>query len=530
MNAPAPREGWMAALLVAYVVLLFGGVHCAAPGLSERDGYYHARLSNQFFERGLSREFPWTQASTWRDGYCDKEFLYHALMAPFCTNDAEPVRGALVLQTLLAALVVAMLWFVLRKQDVPHAWAFAALLLVMGVPVLYRMAMVRSHVLSMALALFGMHLLYKQRWKALFALGFVYAWGYTFPMVLVMVAAPYVAGQWLGGGRFDWRSPLAAFAGVAAGLAVHPYSPHTLELFLTILDIVRGGLQGSDASMALGAEIHPLSTRDFLLGMPMFVGLWMAVTLCGWGLGRRIAPETMGALCAALFWFGMSMVFFRFVEYGAPLAALAAGMLFRDAWPGLRDGLADAGKRAAAGVLALALLGAHVWTLYYAAEVTAALDPPRYRGAAAWMARNLGEGETVANLWWDDFPDLYYDGSRQRYLWGIDPNFTQRWDPEKAGKLEAMRDQKVPLDAKWLAETFGARVLVLAHSLALRYPMLTTDAWQPVYVDASAVVFALTGPEGPPAKMPADARRVADPNHAFRPADRALGGLPDGEK
>ncbi|MCC6475285.1 MAG: hypothetical protein IT514_16245, partial [Burkholderiales bacterium] len=138
--------------------------------------------------------------------------------------------------------------------------------------------------------------------------------------------------------------------------------------------------------------------------------------------------------------------------------------------------------------------------------------------------------ETAVNLWWDDFPDLYYDGARQRYLWGIDPNFTQRWDPEVAGKLEAMRDRKVPLDAKWLAETFGARVMVLAHSLALRYPQLTTEAWRPVYVDRSGVVFALTGPEGPPAKMPDDAPRVADAEHAFRPADRALTGEPKKEK
>ncbi|MCK6472251.1 MAG: hypothetical protein L6R28_10935 [Planctomycetes bacterium] len=483
MNAPAPREGWMAALLLVYVLLLFGGVHFASPGLSERDGYYHARLANQFFERGLSREFPWTQASTWREGYCDKEFLYHALMAPFCTNDAEPVRGALVLQTLLAALVVGMLWFVLRKQDVPHAWAFAALLLVMGVPVLYRMAMVRSHVLSMALAVFGMHLLYRQRWKALLALGFVYAWSYTFPMVLVMFAAPYVVGHWVGGGRLDWRSPLAAFAGVMLGLVVHPYSPQTLETFATILEIVRMGFSGRrHAELELGKEIYAYSTRAFLLAFPVWLAGMAAVTLCGWRLGRRLTPQAFGALFAALAWLAMTMTFSRFMEYGAPLACLAFGLIARDAWAAnaapqeapqietppkdtpRRGGMAGLMRKDAAAAVLLLVVSAHAWIAYVFVRESMKCPPPRFRAASAWMAEHLEPGETVVNLWWDDFPDLYYDGYRQRYLWGIDPTFTLRLEPNGEGLaklLEDMRAGRVPLDGAVLRKVFGARVMAV---------------------------------------------------------------------
>lgn len=511
MNAPAPREGWMAALLVAYVVLLFGGVHCAAPGLSERDGYYHARLSNQFFERGLSREFPWTQASTWRDGYCDKEFLYHALMAPFCTNDAEPVRGALVLQTLLAALVVAMLWFVLRKQDVPHAWAFAALLLVMGVPVLYRMAMVRSHVLSMALALFGMHLLYKQRWKALFALGFVYAWGYTFPMVLVMVAAPYVAGQWLGGGRFDWRSPLAAFAGVLLGLAIHPFSPQTLETFATILEIVRMGFSGRrHADLELGKEIYAYSTRAFLLAFPVWLAGMAGVTLCGWRLGRRLTPQAFGTLCTALAWLAMTMTFSRFMEYGAPLACLAFGLVARDilnssgteglgAAPASGQALGKAKRRAVMAVAVL-LLCAHGWMATIFVRESMKCPPPRFRAAAAWMREHLEPGETVVNLWWDDFPDLYYDGYGQRYLWGIDPTFTLRFNPdgaERAKLLEDMRTGRRPLDGSVLRRAFGSRVLVVRKQAVAGSIGKGLVNVRGAYRDDQALVFwLLDGPQG----------------------------------
>lgn len=471
MNAPAPREGWMAALLLAYVLVLFGAVHYASPGLSERDGYYHARLANQFFERGLSREFPWTQASTWREGFCDKEFLYHALLAPFCTNGAEPVRGALVLQTLLAALVVAMLWFVLRRQDVPHAWAFAALLLALGGPILYRMGMVRSHVLSMALALFGMHLLYKERWKALLALGFVYAWSYTFPLVLVMIAVPYALGHRLAGGKFDWRSPLAAFAGVVLGLAIHPFSPLTLETFLTYLDVVRMGFEGKgQADLELGKEIYAYTTRAFLEAFPLWCASMGALALLGWRLGRRLSPRAFGTLCVAVCWFAMTLLFSRFMEYGAPLACLALGLAARDLWQACEEQGAcawPAKRRTNLLAAAVVLLAGHTWGLAYFLPASTQAPPPRFRDAAVWMAEHLEPGETVVNLWWDDFPDLYYDGYRQHYLWGLDPTYTLRDKPDGAAKarlLEEMRSGRVPLDGAILRKAFGARVLAVRAS------------------------------------------------------------------
>ena len=83
MSAPLPKPAssgplrtWIPpGLLALYALLLFGATALFQEGLFERDGYFHARFAALMPTQGLSRAFPWTQLSIWRDRFCDKEFL-----------------------------------------------------------------------------------------------------------------------------------------------------------------------------------------------------------------------------------------------------------------------------------------------------------------------------------------------------------------------------------------------------------------------------------------------------------------------
>jgi hypothetical protein len=107
------------------------------------------------------------------------------------------------------------------------------------------------------------------------------------------------------------------------------------------------------------------------------------------------------------------------------------------------------------------------------------------------MARHLAPEEVVVNLYWDDFPDLFYSAPRQRYLWGIDPTYTIRFDAERARLLERTRRREIPLDPQALVQAFGARYLVLRASRAAAYLELQRPPCREVYRDGSAVVFRL---------------------------------------
>lgn len=484
--------------LLLYVLCLYGGTALLQDGLFERDGYYHARLAQMMPERGLSRSFPWTQLSTWRDRYCDKELLYHVAMMPFAQIGPEPILGARIFATILSVAVVAALFLVLRADGARWPVFFAALPLAMGGLFLARLGMIRSHVLSMLLLLVEVHFLLRRRWRALLVLGFVHAWSYTVPFVLLLTAAPLVLGRWLGRGGLDWRSLAAAGAGPALGLAIHPYSPLTLETFFTYLQIFRLGMQGVGTSgFELGNEIYPYSLPVLWDIYPLLLVLAPLLALAAVLRRRQLAPETLGLVCSTALWFAMTMASARFVEYLVLLLAIAVALVVRDvasAADGLpgrlrRDGVL---RRAVAVGAFAALVGFHAASMtFYVHYQGQAAPPPFFRGASAWMSGHLAPGETVINLYWDDFPDLFYAAPRQHYLWGLDPTFTILEDPDRARLLERSRRHLVPLDAGALRGAFRSRHLVLRASRAGGYPELRRPPFQEVYRDRSAVVYRI---------------------------------------
>ncbi|MGE5285069.1 MAG: hypothetical protein ACM3OG_08880 [Actinomycetota bacterium] len=485
-------------LLFLYVACLFGATASLQDGLFERDGYYHARFARMMPERGLSRHFPWTQISTWKDRFCDKEFLYHLAMMPFAQIGEEPIFGARLFACLLSVAVVVTLFCVLRANRARWPAFFAALPLAMGGLFIARLGMIRSHVLSMLLLLLGVHFLLGRKWRALFVLGFVYAWSYTVPFVLLITAAPFVVGRWLGRGGLDWRSVAAAGAGSTLGLALHPYTPITLESILTYMQVFRLGLEGvASSGFELGNEIYPYPLPVFFNIYPLVVITQPLLAALAVGWRRRLAPETAGAVLASLLWFGMTMASARFVEYSVLLLAVALALLIRDACAA-ESGLPARilrNRRARLAVLAGALgtlVCFHVYSMtFYVVYQTEAAPPRRFQGASVWMARHLAPRETVINLFWDDFPDLFYDAPRQYYLWGLDPTYTIRYDRETAIDLERMRQGKKPLNGRAMKALFASRYLILRTSRAVRFPELRVPPFTEVFRDGSAVLFRI---------------------------------------
>ena len=483
--------------LLAYVLCLYGATAVLQDGLFERDGYYHARVSQMALGRGFTRSFPWTQLSTWRDRYCDKEVLFHLAMAPFTLLGDAPIGGARAFVVLLSVTVVALLFWLLRAHGVPWPAFFAALPLAAGGLFLARLGMIRSHVLSMALLLLGVHFLLQRRWRALVVLGFVYAWSYTVPFVLVMTAIPFAMGRWLAGGGLDWRSVAASGGGAVLGLAIHPYSPLTLETLLTYVQIFRVGMQGVGRSgFELGNEIYPYPLPVLWDIYPLLLLLAVALVLVVLVRRRALSAEAIGAAAAATFWLGMTLASARFVEYQVLLLAVAVALVVRD----LVRGGGPEGRLArhprwgpAIAVASLSLLVAfHARSMRFYAVYQSSAAPARFfDGAGEWMARNLYAGETVINLYWDDFPDLYYSAPRQHYLWGLDPVYSIRYDGERALALERARRRAEPLDGAALKRTFQSRWLVLRAARARRYPELSRPPFHLAYGDEAAAVYRI---------------------------------------
>jgi len=497
------KKGWAIESLVTrlffvYVFCLFTATALFQNGLFERDGYYHARLAQLMPERGISQSFPWTQLSTWKDRYCDKEFLYHLAMMPFAQLGSEPILGARIFATLLSVAVIGALYLVLRANKVRWPLFFAALPFAMGGLFIARLGMIRSHVLSMLLLMFGIHFMLHRRWRALFVLGFVFSWSYTVPFVLLITVGAFAVGQWLGKGGLDFRSVAAAGFGSILGLAVHPYSPMTLETFLTYVQIFRIGIQGVDKSgFELGNEIYPYPLAVFFDIYPLIVILIPLLVLFVLLRRKHLAPGTFGVVLSALCWFAMTTASSRFVEYAVLLLAIAVALAVRDTLsaqdvvprlPALSKRLRWFIAAAAIGML----LAFHVYSMKFYIIYQTTTAPPRFfQGASLWMEHHLAPDETVINLFWDDFPDLFYAAPRQWYIWGLDPTYTIRYDRNKAVLLENFRRHLTRLDGRMLADMLQAHWLILRASRVDRYPELRSAPFREVYRDNAAVLFKI---------------------------------------
>ena len=515
--ASAPRARLFsrigAAALILYFTIVFQGLQFSGAGVMERDGYYHARYSQMLPEFGFSRSFPWMDATRLRDNWCDKDVLYHVFLAPFCQDANDPISGAQWATVLLFGLILALSYVIAERLGMRFPVLLPAILGAGGALWWLRMLMVRSHVLSVIFLIIAMAIAYagaarrlRRPWLWMGILGFLYAWSYSTPLVLMWVAGAAAFGQWLGGGGLDWKTPLAAAVSIALGLLIHPFSPATLEVTLTILHIALTGMgmQQTAHASGVGTEFHPLPFVEGFLRSETIVAILVVLSaIFAFQAWRRkqLRPATVAALCVALCALVMNFRFTRFAEYNIPAWAITAGMVWSDRFRDLDLSAFYRTQKLKAAAMLVAcvaiIAGLNWWTVYELQPVMAKQPPVSFRGAARWMEQNLEPGEVVLNFWWSDWPELYYSAPRQRYTVGLDPQFLDRYDPERSQILDGMRTGQVPIDFNMLRETFRVRVMVISRRVAVHYPPLRSRKWKSAYEDEDAVVYWLNDSNTP---------------------------------
>jgi hypothetical protein len=205
----------------------------------------------------------------------------------------------------------------------------------------------------------------------------------------------------------------------------------------------------------------------------------------------------------------MMVTFERFIEYAAPCACIALGLVVRDLLGDLDFDDPERPSRRTAQVAALGgavvvLLALHMWTLELNYAYLRVVEHDNFNddallfyrgryfdGAAAWLKRNVPPKTVVANFYWDDFPELFYSAPEMYYLVGLDPTFMRLAYPDKALLVENMRLGKTPFNFATLQRTFGTKFVVLRTLNADKFPELRSDAAKArvVFSDALAVIY-----------------------------------------
>lgn len=433
-----------------------------APKVAGVDGFYHLGHAGRYLRRGLfDTSFPWATQSVIGDLGADLWWGFHMVLVPFMAVFSDVALALPVAALTLSLLACAGLYWVLVRHGLPGAGWWTALFFIAVPNVMYRLLMVRPHVLSLVLALLLLSFLVRGRARHVLVISAAIAWLHIglFWMAPGVVAAyalarglEHAAGLGMTGSDRQMSVPVpvalvAVLVGTALGVFLRPHPLASIEL--AWVQIVRlFAEKATHRPLVFAVELRPLPLLEFLRSSWTFLIAWAAALAAGaWFAlrGRKAgqvtddgrarsdahvlpAPERTlflaTTLCAVVF-LALTLVSARraLVEF------VAFGFLaFPIAW----RWMVPPPARRRVTLAALALLVVHLpWAARrHELNVTYVARPPdTLEDAALWLRANSSEGEVVFHAHWDNFGPLFARDDVNGFLGGMDPIFQYAHDP-----------------------------------------------------------------------------------------------------
>ncbi|MBM4183532.1 MAG: hypothetical protein FJ207_04805 [Gemmatimonadetes bacterium] len=422
------------AVLAAHVSLF--------PKIADLDGFYHLGHAAAYAEGSIfDTSFPWATQSVISDRGADLWWGFHVVLLPF-TALGSVEWGVRVGAVALTLVLIGAFYATLRRLGVSGA-SWWTLVFFLAVPnVLFRLVMLRPHMLSLAACLLLLSVLVRGRWWQATLLATGIAW-----MHLSLAWAPLaVAGAYafvraveraLGVPRDPAGvPPIAALATVTLGVtAGWLLRPHPIETgALAGVQIIRLLAEKSTQEpLTFAVELYPLSVVELARSSWLFLAVWLgavalAVRACVKGAFDD-APRERTLLVSALL---VSLAFLlltlfsarRAMEYWVAFGALALPFLWARMAP-------LAGGRAVRAGVALVIAGHLGWGAWrHGLNVDlVASRPDTMAEVARFLEANTAPGDVVFHGKWDNFGPLFAHNRSNRYLGGMDPIFQFSHDP-----------------------------------------------------------------------------------------------------
>lgn len=289
-----------------FVVAFFGFAFffLDAPVIPDADSYFHLAVAREFATHGYPETLPWTRFSIHGDAFGDKEFLFHALLAPFARTDAA-TGGRLALALLNATFAATITYFATASLGwwsvVVPLWMYIA------APMMtFRLIRLRPELLALLLLLAFVRVASTKRYVWMGVLAAIFALSYTAFHVVIGLAILW----WIR--ERDWKLPVVATAGVIAGLLAHPGFPDNLHVWW-----VQNVLYFLHKSrLDVGDEIAPMTIGFFLLAN---LGFWIGIGVLAY---RAPRPAFRHAAITAVVFAVLAILMQRMAVYFVPFATL----------------------------------------------------------------------------------------------------------------------------------------------------------------------------------------------------------------
>src|SRR3989344_3485427 len=209
-------------IVVAVLIILFSlFIHARLADIADADSFYHIKHAALYRTDGVTQSaFPWTQYSSVNKYSSDLWYGFHILLIPL-TYLSDQVGAIKIGEFLITVIVLLLAYWAFRKLQLKWPLFWLALFALATADLLYRIAMLRPHPLSLGLAILLFAFLREPPEKTrdaeasgarapslipLFIIGALFSWIHIslswLPVLIVLV----VGGFWLLQRRyFAWK-------------------------------------------------------------------------------------------------------------------------------------------------------------------------------------------------------------------------------------------------------------------------------------------------------------------------------------
>jgi len=464
--------------------------------LLDTDSYFHLALARFIKAGGFLKDFPWTQFSTMKDSFSDKDLLLHLYTVPFLwVFKSELLAGKLAAWSLGAGFFTAAALLCRRYLNGYFASVLALSLFCCPYFVSYSLYLRPAALAGLFTILSVYFLVRKNRW-AVFACSWLYALAHISAFTVIYFAVLCEVLRKLRDGEFYWRNICFAAAGLAAGFILHPNFPYNIYTVF-INGLMAPALAAGNSHINFAMELFSLPSKDMLLeNFPVAVSFTGMLAVSFWHR-PKVSFDTLVFAASALTYCFLAMVSLRFWYPAVALSALAAASFARD-W--FSDTGGNSRPRKAAFLLVwcvvLAVFGAYSFRKISIRVAQKAVFNQPLEDAAIWMSRNVPPGEIVFHSLWSDTPYLIYFNPRDYYLVVLDPVYMRYYSPQLQRLYQDMSMGTVDNMAGVIKETFGARYVFTMKMVGF-YARAREDArFRLIYENSEVSVFEIVDSTG----------------------------------
>ena len=416
------------------------------------DQYFHFKYAYLLRTQGwdVVEHFRWIQSSPEPTGgghYAVN--LFQGSLIPF-TYFSDWLLGLRVAEAFYASIVVALIYYIMRKERVRYP-LFFTLLLASSTFFMARILLGRAFVLILGLIFLEMHLAIHRKYIPLIVIVILHVlWHQNTYFLPFMMVGIVEFSRYFVEKKIDIKNMFVTVCGIIVGMMFFPGFPRSLISRMSNLFGIKENISGGSAGGALGGgELITVDFSSYFLGeMTMFILLVGSIGLLVFlyfkqkeDEGKKKRKRKFGMINKTyLHWvyslliflsivlFGSMMIMGRFFDFVFPaavlLSAFIVAILLESKFISLKNSTIEWMSMLVWVFVDVLFAGAMF--IVYKKSNTFDYEPAKL--AAQWIDENSDAGEKVYLNNWSNFNMMFFANSNNVYSMGIEPYSLRLYD------------------------------------------------------------------------------------------------------